>query len=214
MKSFLIIGMGELGHHLYKELLRAGCEVMIADKDAGRLDDVIADAVSAKVCDCTKIEVLKTFGVEDFSGCFVCVGDNFQDCLEITDLLKELGARQVYSAASRDVEEKFLLRCGADRVIYPERDVARRIAGIVSSESIFDYINLSDDYAIYEIDVLDKWIGKTVKELDFRNRYNLNIVAFKTGETVLPMFRNDYVFKEDEHILVLGHPSDVRKVLK
>lgn len=214
MKSFLIIGMGSLGHHLCEEFIKRGCDVMIADRNAEAMNDVLSEVANAKVCDCSRLEVLQSFGVEDFDACFVCVNDSFQDCLEITNLLHELGAKKVFSSADRDIEEKFLLRNGADYVIYPERDVARRIASTESSNSVFDCINLTDDFAIYEISVLDKWIGKTIKDIDFRNKYNLNIVAYKSGGNVLPISRIDYVFNSDEHILVLGHINDLKKVIK
>ena len=213
MKSFLIIGMGSLGHHLCNELSKNGCEIMAADINAETMEDIMPMVVSARVCDCTKIDVLKTLGVEEFDACFVCIEDFFQACLEITDLLKDLGAKNVYSVANRDVEEKFLLRNGADRVIYPERDVASRIAGLESAENIFDCINISTEYSIFEIEPLDKWIGKTVTDLDFRNRYELNIIAVKTDGRVMPI-RPDYVFTKEEHLLVLGHKKDVRRVLK
>lgn len=213
MKSFLIIGMGSLGHHLCNELSKNGCEIMAADINAETMEDIMPMVVSARVCDCTKIDVLKTLGVEEFDACFVCIEDFFQACLEITDLLKDLGAKKVYSVANRDVEEKFLLRNGADRVIYPERDVASRIAGLESAENIFDCINISAEYSIFEIEPLEKWIGKTVTDLDFRNRYELNIIAVKTDGRVMPI-RPDYVFTKEEHLLVLGHKKDVRRVLK
>ena len=213
MKSFLIIGMGSLGHHLCNELSKNGCEIMAADINAETMEDIMPMVVSARVCDCTKIDVLKTLGVEEFDACFVCIEDFFQACLEITDLLKDLGAKNVYSVANRDVEEKFLLRNGADRVIYPERDVASRIAGLESAENIFDCINISTEYSIFEIEPLEKWIGKTVTDLDFRNRYELNIIAVKTDGRVMPI-RPDYVFTKEEHLLVLGHKKDVRRVLK
>lgn len=213
MKSFLIIGMGSLGHHLCNELSKNGCEIIAADINAETMEDIMPMVVSARVCDCTKIDVLKTLGVEEFDACFVCIEDFFQACLEITDLLKDLGAKKVYSVANRDVEEKFLLRNGADRVIYPERDVASRIAGLESAENIFDCINISTEYSIFEIEPLEKWIGKTVTDLDFRNRYELNIIAVKTDGRVMPI-RPDYVFTKEEHLLVLGHKKDVRRVLK
>lgn len=214
MKSFLIIGMGSLGHHLCRELVNNGCDVMVADTREEALQDVLQDVVSAKVCDCTKTDVLESFGVDEFDACFVCVGGAFQNCLEITDQLKSLGAKKVYSAADRDIESKFLLKNGADRIIYPEHDIARRIAGVESSSSIFDCINISDDYAIFEIEVLDKWVGKTIRDIDFRQRYRLNIIAYKIGDEVHPMFESDYVFKQDEHILVLGHTDDIKRVIK
>lgn len=213
MKSFLIIGMGSLGHHLCNELSKNGCEIMAADINAETMEDIMPMVVSARVCDCTKIDVLKTLGVEEFDACFVCIEDYFQACLEITDLLKDLGAKKVYSVANRDVEEKFLLRNGADRVIYPERDVASRIAGLESTENIFDCINISAEYSIFEIEPIDKWIGKTVSDLDFRNRYELNIIAVKKDGKVLPI-RPDYIFTKEEHLLVLGHIKNVRRILK
>lgn len=214
MKSFLIIGMGSLGKHLCRELANVGGEVMVADMNEAELKDVLQIAVSAKVCDCTNPDVIESFGVEEFDACFVCVGNAFQNCLEITDLLKTYGAKKVYSAADRDIEPKFLLRNGADKIIYPEQDIARRIAGMESSSSIFDCINISEDYAIFEIEPLDKWIGKTIIDLDFRNRYKLNIIAYKIGEEVHPNITADYTFKTNEHLLVLGHKEDVKKVAK
>lgn len=212
MKSFLIIGMGSLGRLLCQEFCQSGCDVMVVDRDADALSDVLGDVISAKVGDCTKVEVLKSFGVDEFDACFVCVGKSFQDCLEITDLLRELGAKKIYSAADRDIEEKFLLRNGADQVIYPERDIARRIVGRESSRSIFDFISLSDDYAIYEIAARPKWLGKTIRDVNFRSRYNLNIIARKSGGVVLPV-SVDYVFNKQDHILVLGHENDVKKIV-
>lgn len=214
MKSFLVIGTGSLGRHLCRELANAGCEVMAVDTNEAAMADILNVVVSSRVCDCTKPEVIESFGVEDFDACFVCVGNAFQNCLEITDLLKTYGAKKVYSAADRDIEPKFLLRNGADKVIYPEQDIARRIAGMESSNSIFDYINISDDYAIFEIEVLDKWIGKTIIDIDFRKRYNLNIIAYKKGDEVHPELGGDYVFKADEHLLVLGHKEDVKRIAK
>lgn len=214
MKSFLIIGMGSLGHHLCSELNKNNCEIMVVDMKPEKVEDVLQDVVSAKVCDCTKREVLKSLGIEDFDACFVCIEDYFQACLEITDLLKELGAKKIYSTANREIEEKFLLRNGADRIIYPERDISRRIAGIECSEHVFDCINVADGYAIFEIEPLKKWLGKTVIELDFRNRYNLNIIAIKVDNKISPNFKSDYIFKDNEHLLVLGHPTDLEKVMK
>lgn len=214
MKSFLIIGLGSLGHHLCWELNKSDCEIMVADIDPQAVEDVLHIADSVKVGDCTNIELLKTLGVEDFDTCFVCIEDYFQACLEITDLLKELGAKKVYSVANREIEEKFLLRSGADKIIFPERDIASRIAAIESGNNIFDFISLSADCSIYEIEPNKSWIGKTVLDLDFRNRYNLNIVAVKSNGHILPINPTEYVFKTDEHLLVLGNSQDLKKALK
>ncbi len=216
MKSFLIIGMGSLGNHLLAELDKQNCEIMAVDMNESKLEGLKSayrNLVSTPVCDCTNRSVLQGLGVEDFDVCFVCIEDYFQACLEITDLLKELGAKKVYSTANRDIEEKFLKRSGADRIIYPERDICRKIAGVECSQNVFDYINLADNYSIFEILVPKKWQGKNVIELDIRNKYNVNIIAFKQGEKIIP-FSANYIFKEDEHLLVLGSAEDIKKLTK
>ncbi|MGN1095602.1 MAG: potassium channel family protein [Eubacteriales bacterium] len=214
MKSFLIIGMGSFGHHLCRKLCEQKCEIMIVDERAEALEDMLPYVVSAKIGDCTNIDVLQSFGIHHFDACFVCVGSRFQDSLEITSLLKELGAKKVFSKAKEDLQAKFLLRNGADEVIYPERDIAIKIALRESYDNIFDCVELSKDYAIYEIRPLKKWLGKSIKELSFRSRYNLNILAIKKGDTMLPLPTADYIFKEDEHTLVFGRTEDIYKLIK
>lgn len=213
MKSFLIIGMGTFGRHLCRCLVAQCCEVMIVDRNEKLVGEMLDYDVSAKIGDCTDIDVLRTFDVASFDACFVCIGDSFQDSLEITDLLRELGAKKIFSKADRDIQEKFLLRNGADFVIYPERDVAQRIAVSESSDSIFDCIGLSGEYSIFELQAQERWIGKTIRELNFRQRYNMSILAIKTGSVVRPLPMGDYTFSEAEHLLVLGRMQDVKKVL-
>ncbi len=214
MKSFLIIGMGHFGHHLCRSLAETDCEIMIVDQNEEALEDMLPYVVSAKIGDCTNIEVLKTFDIPSFDTCFVCIGENFQNSLEITNQLKECGAKKVISKADRDIQEKFLLRNGADEVIYPEKNMAERYAVTESSEHIFNFINLGSDYSIYEIDVLDRWVGKTVKELNFRVKYNLAVLATKKDGEVKPVISGDRRFEKDEHLLVLGKEEDVHKVTK
>ena len=214
MKSFLIIGMGHFGHHLCKSLAKTECEIMIVDQNEEAIEDMLPYVVSAKIGDCTNIEVLKTFDIPSFDTCFVCIGENFQNSLEITSQLKECGAKKVISKADRDIQEKFLLRNGADEVIYPEKNMAERYAVTESSEHIFNYIDLGSDYSIFEIDVLDRWAGKTVKELNFRVKYNLVVLATKKNGEVRPIITGERRFEKDEHLLVLGREEDVHKVTK
>ena len=214
MKSFLIIGMGHFGHHLCRSLAETDCEIMIVDRNEEALEDMLPYVVSAKIGDCTNIEVLKTFDIPSFDACFVCIGENFQNSLEITSQLKECGAKKVISKAGKDIQEKFLLRNGADEVIYPEKNMAERYAVTESSEHIFNFINLGSDYSIYEIDILDRWVGKTVKELNFRVKYNLAVLATKKDGEVKPVISGDRRFEKGEHLLVLGKEEDVHKVTK
>ena len=214
MKSFLIIGMGHFGHHLCRSLAETDCEIMIVDQNEEALEDMLPYVVSAKIGDCTNIEVLKTFDIPSFDTCFVCIGENFQNSLEITSQLKECGAKKVISKADRDIQEKFLLRNGADAVIYPEKNMAERFAVSESNEHIFDYINLGSEYSIFEIDVHDRWVGKTVKDLNFRVKYNLVVLATKKGDDVKPVITGERRFEKDEHLLVLGREDDVRRLTK
>lgn len=212
MKSFLIIGMGTFGHHLCQELHKTKCELMIADQNGAALDDLLPLVTAAKICDCTNIDVLRSFDVPSFDACFVCVNKNFQACLEITDQLKELGAKRVYSKADRDLEAKFLLRCGADEIIYPERDAAERIAVSESSDRIFDFIGLSDSCSICEIEPPAAWLGRSVAEVGLRPKYSLNLIAARSGAELRPVLDPSYVFQKDEHIMVIGSVDDVRRL--
>ena len=214
MKSILIIGMGKFGHHLCENLLRLGNEVMIVDERGDGWEDLLPLVTSAKIADCTNVDVLKSLGVRNFDICFVCIGTNFQSSLEITSMLKEMGAKYVVSKTNRDIHAKFLLRNGADEVIYPDRDIAEKVAVRFSANHVFDYIELTPDYSIYEIPTFSQWVGKTIKDVDFRAKYHVSILGTKVdGVTnLLPMA--SHVFDEKEHLMVIGTNSDVEKLLK
>lgn len=209
-KTFLIIGMGSFGHHLCRCLTEQGGEVMIVDRDANKVEDMLNVAASAKIGDCTNPEVLRSFGIPDFDTCFVCIGEDFQNSLIITDLLKELGARCVFSEASKDRQEKFLMHNGADYVVFPEKDIAYRLAVSVCNDTVFDYISLAGSYGIFEISAPRHWVGKSLRELNVRATHGLNILAYKQDGQVHPIMDAEYVFGAQEHLLVMGNLDDVR----
>ena len=214
MKSILMIGMGKFGHHLCQNLVDLGNEVMIVDTNQAVMDDLIPFVTSAKIGDCTSPDVLKSLGVGNFDICFVCIGTNFQSSLEITSQLKEMGAKYVVSKANRDIHAKFLLRNGADEVIYPDRDIAEKAAMKFSANHVFDYIELTPEYSIFEIPTIPAWHGKTILEVNCRAKYHINIIGVKAeGKTSL-LPGPDYVFDKDVHLLVLGHNRDVDRLLK
>jgi len=214
MKSILIIGMGKFGHHLCQNLTELGNEVMIVDVTEERLADLVPIVTSARVGDCTNTEVLKSLGIGNFDLCFICIGTNFQSSLEITSLVKEMGARYVISKANRDIHAKFLLRNGADEVIYPDRDIAEKLAMKWSANHVFDYIEVSDEYSIYEIPPCPSWKGKSIREVDARAKFNVNILGTKRGDDLQMLPGADYVFNDLEHLVVLGRNVDVQKLLK
>ena len=214
MKSFLIIGLSTFGSHLCKKLSSLDSEVMIADEDTKKVESMTPYAVSARIADCTNIDVLESFGVDEFDACFVCLGDHFSDALEITFSLKELGAKKVICEVNRDIEKKFLLRNGADQVVYPEYDLALRIAISESNDSIFDAIDLGEDYAIYEIATPSVWYGKTIRDLNIRQRHSLNIIAVKKNSELKPVLSPDYIFNAEDHLLVMGHINNITSLIK
>ena len=214
MKTFLIIGMGKFGYHLCKKLADLGNQILVVDEKEEALEEVLPIVTSAKIGDCTKVDVLKTLGVDNFDYCFVCVGNNFQSSLEITSQLKEMGAKYVISKAVRDIQAKFLLRNGADEVIYPDRDIAQRLANRCSANHVFDYKELSRECSIYETLPLQEWLGKTVREIDIRARYHINILGIKKKEKTDFVIHPDYRFEEEDHLIMMGNNDDVFEILK
>ena len=214
MKSILVIGIGRFGRHLSRNLTELGNEVMIVDKDEENLIELLPFVTSAQIGDCTKEEVLRSLGISNFDLCFVCVGSNFQSSLEITSLLKDLGAKYVISKASRDIHVKFLLRNGADEVVDPERDIAEKMAVRYSANNLFDYIEITKEVAIYEIPIVSSWIGKSIKEANLRAKYHVSILATKLGDKVFPLVSADHILRVDEHLMVMGDHKDVEKILK
>jgi len=151
-------------------------------------------------------------GVNNFDYCFVAIGDDFQSSLEITSQLKELKAKYVISKAERDIQAKFLLRNGADEIIYPEKDVVNKFAIRISEDKIFDFIELSKDYAIIEIAIPKKWVGCNLIDLDIRNEYQVNVLAVRKNGVLKPIVDANYVFEQDDHAMVIGDPTKIDKI--
>ena len=214
MKSILIIGLGRFGQHLCLNLASLGNEIMIVDEREECLEGLLPYVTNAKIGDCTNVEVLKSLGVRNFDICFVCIGTNFQSSLEITSLVKELGAKRVISKANRDIHAKFLLRNGADEVIYPDRDLAERLAIKYSANHIFDYIELTEEFSIYEIPPVPSWIGKSLKQIDVRAKFNISVIGIKNGEEVSFLPSPEHEFTKDEHLMIIGRKKDVDAILK
>lgn len=213
MKSVLLIGLGRFGKHTAMKLAELNHEVMAIDKNEERVNDVLPYVTNAQIGDSTNEEFLQSLGIRNFDLCIVAIGDDFQSSLETTSLLKELGAKFVVSRAARDVHAKFLLRNGADDVVYPERQLAKWTAIRYSSDLIFDYIEIDDDNAIFEISPPKAWINKTVGKLDIRRKYNINVMGVrKNGKLDLSITPDTYI-TGNETILILGKSSDIQKSL-
>ncbi|SES63730.1 trk system potassium uptake protein TrkA [Natronincola peptidivorans] len=213
-KSVLIIGAGRFGRYLALKFAELGNEVMVVDQCEERISGLISSVTSAEIGDCTNVEVLRSFGVANFDICFVCMGANFQSSIEITYQLKELGAPYVIAKTNREMHEKFLLRNGADEVVYPEKESANKAAVRLSADNVFDYIELTSEYCIFEIPPLASWVGKTIAQVAVRVKYKINILATKENEQVFPLPGADHVFNKEEHLIVAGNRVDIMNLLK
>lgn len=211
MKSVLIIGLGRFGRHTAMTLTDMGHQIMAVDIREDRVDKVLPYVTNAQIGNSTNEEFLSSLGIRNFDVCFVTIGDNFQNSLETTSLLKELGAEKVVSRAARDVHAKFLLRNGADEIVYPEKQLASWAAIRYTCDHIFDYIELDDEYSVFEVSIPESWIGRSIGDLDIRNKYNINIMALKKhGHLNLDISSDTYI-SPGETMLVLGNNNDIHK---
>ena len=184
MKNILLIGTGRFGRHIAVQLSQLGHQVMAVDTNEERISDVLPYVTNAQIGDSTNAEFLRSLGIGNFDVCIVTISDNFQNSLETTSLLKELGAKCVVSRAERDVQAKFLLRNGADHVVYPEKQVAKWAAIRYTADHIFDYIEIDEQHAIFEVEVPKSWVGKSIGELNIRRKFGINILGIKhSGKT-------------------------------
>ena len=214
MKSILLIGLGRFGRSIAEKLNEMHHQVMAVDRDEARVNDVLPLVTEAQIGDATNEAFLRSLGVDNYDVCFVAIGEDFQSSLETTSLLKELGAKKVVSRASRGVHRKFLLRNGADDVVYPEKQLAAWTAVRYTTDLVRDYIALDEEYAIYDLAVPDEWIGKTVGALDIRKKYSLNLLAARSEGRPSTVVNSDTVLQADQTILVLGRWKDVQKCFK
>ena len=214
MKNILLIGLGRFGRHVAIQLNNLGHEVMAVDNNEERVNEVLPFVTNAQIGDSTNADFLKSLGIGNFDVCMVTIGGNFQNSLETTSLLKELGAKTVESRAERDVQKKFLLRNGADEVVYPEKQIAEQAAIRYTADHIRDYIQVDEAHAIFEVEVPEDWVGKTVGGLDIRKRYNINILAVKNEEEFSIAISPETYFTENDKLLVLGEYRALQKCFR
>ena len=211
MKNILLIGLGRFGKHIAMQLNEMGHEIMAVDINEERVNKILPLVTNAQIGDSTDASFLESLGIGNFDICFVTIGGSFQNSLETTSLLKELGARLVISRAERDVQEKFLLRNGADRVVYPEKQVAKWASIRYADDHILDYMEVDASHAIFEVEVPDEWLGRSVGELDILKKYNINILAVKKEREVSVAISVDTVLEAGSTLLVLGDYKAIQK---
>ena len=211
MKSILLIGIGRFGKHIAMDLHRLNHQVMVVDDNEERINELLPYVTNAQIGDSTNRDFLESLGVNNFDVCFVAIGKDFQSSLETTCTLKELGAKLVVSRAASDVHAKFLLRNGADEVIYPEKQIANWASIRYSSDHILDYIELDESHAIFEVSVPNAWLGRSILQLDVRRKYDINIMGIKQGGRMNVSVSPDTLLTDDITLLVLGEYKALQK---
>ena len=213
-KSVLLIGLGRYGTHVARELSELNHDVLAVDQNEERINGAMQYVTSAQIGDSTNEEFLRSLGVDNFDVCIVTIGKDFQSSLETTSLLKELGGKLVVSRASEDVQEKFLLRNGADEVVYPEKQLAKWTSIRYTAEHILDYVELDAEHSIFEVAIPEKWIGRKVGEIDIRRKYNINILATKVNGKMDLAVTPETVLAENKTMLVFGEDKDLQKCFR
>ena len=214
MKSVLLIGLGRFGKFIAMKLHTMGHQVMAVDTSEERVNALLPYVTNAQIGDSTNEEFLASLGIGNYDSCIVAIGDNFQNSLETAYLLKELGAKKVIARASRGIQEKFLLRNGADEVVYPEKQLAAWTAIRCSSDNILEYIELDNEYAIFELEIPLEWNGKTIVQLDIRKKFGINILGIRENGRLNMSITPDTVLGRNKSILVLGQEKAVHKCFR
>ncbi len=216
MKSFAVIGLGRFGTSLARRLSSLGNEVLAIDNDMEHVQFISDYVTQAVATDALDESALKSLGITEFDCVLVTISENVEASILITSMLKELGVKYVVSKAVTDLHAKVLRQVGADKVVFPDKDMAEKLAQNLTASSILDYIDLSDKYSIVEVETPKTWFGKSLKQLNVRAVYGVNIVALKNRYTdsinVSP--HPDYIFAENDILVVIGSNDDINKLVK
>jgi len=212
MKTMLVIGLGRFGTNLACNLAELGNEVMVLDSDEEKVNLIANSVDEARIGDGTDETVLRELGVEDFDNCFVCLAQDFQSSLEITAGLKELGAKKIVVKTDSERHARLLMKIGADEIIFPERDMARRAAMKYTASNALEYFELTPEYSIFEILTPRDWVGMNIIELNIRSRYNVNVIAVKDGERLVPITNGEFMFKAGQSVILAGDKKTISKL--
>lgn len=213
-KEFAVIGLGRFGGSICRTLAEHGMEVMAIDNNEDRVNEYSMIASHAVVGNTTDEKVLKSLGIRNFDHVIVAIGDDIQASILTTIILKELGVNNITVKAQNDYHEKVLLKIGADHVVHPERDMGRRIANNMISNSVLDYLELSEEHSIVEIVASHKIDGKSILNLDVRAKYGINIVAIKRMNEIIVSPQANEIIREKDILIVIGADVDINRFEK
>ncbi|WNQ12516.1 TrkA family potassium uptake protein [Paenibacillus aurantius] len=213
-KTFAVIGLGRFGSSVAKELTKVGYEVLAVDSDAVRVQEMSAIVTHCVQADSTDEDALKAIGIRNFDVVVVAIGENVQASILTTLILKDIGVPTLIVKAKNELHGKVLTKTGADKVIYPERDMGQRVAHSLISPNILDYIELSDNYSIVEIRATGRLVGKSLKELEIRARHQCNVMAIKNGHDMDITPDANALIKPTDILVVVGRNEDLIKFEK
>lgn len=211
-KQFVIIGCGRFGSSVAKKLSELGCEVMAVDASEDTVQSISDSVTYAVQADATDENALKAIGIRNFDVAVITIGANIQASIMVTLMVKEMGIKHIVAKAQNEMHAKVLYKIGADRVVFPEREMGVRIAKNLVSNKILDYIELSEDYTIVEVPPLKQWIGKTLIEINVRVQYGINVIAIKNKNGININVGPEEIIEEHDVLVVIGHNDDIRRV--
>jgi trk system potassium uptake protein TrkA len=211
-KQFVVIGCGRFGSSVALKLTELGAEVMVVDSSEERIQNIADNVTHAVQADATDENSIKALGINNFDVAIITIGSNIQSSILITLMVKELGVKHIIAKAQTDLHAKVLYRIGADRVVFPEREMGTRIAKNLVSANILDYIELAPDYSIVEVVAVDQWIGRNLMDLNMRANYGINVMAIKQGTDIDIAVYAETVIKEGDVLVVIGHNDDLKKI--
>ncbi len=211
-KQFVILGTGRFGASVALKLMDLGAEVMVVDKNEQVIQSMGSKVTHAVQTDITVEGSINALGIRNFDTAVVTVGDDIQTSILTTIILKEFGIKHIVAKAQNQLHAKVLYKIGADRVVFPEREMGIRVAKSLMASNVLDFIELSPDYSIVETPPKKEWIGKTIEEIDIRKNYGLNIMAIRKGaETKISILPKDIV-KSGDIFVVIGNNQDLKEL--
>ena len=210
--QFVVIGCGRFGSAVAKKLMELNKEVMVVDNNEETIQNISEKVTYAVQADATDENTIKSLGISNFDVAIVTIGANIQASLLVTLMVKELGLKKIISKAQNELHAKILYKIGATRVVFPEREMGIKVAKNLVSKNVLDFIELAPEYSVMEILALDEWIGKSLKEIDMRSSYGINVMAIKHGDDINISLLGDYVIKENDTLVVIGHNDDLSKI--
>lgn len=211
-KQYVVIGLGRFGKSVARTLYESGNDVLAIDKDGEAVQEIAESVTHSVVMDATDENALSNLGIRNFDVAIVAIGGNIQSSIMATLLIKEAGVKYIVAKGNNELHEKVLYKIGADKVILPEKDMGIRVAHNIVASNILDYIELASDYSIMEIETLKKWVGKTIKQLDIRKKYGINIIAIKNGDKINFSPAPDLEIGKNDILIAVGEDKNLEKL--